>query len=287
MMTGSPSPTRSPALAGIWKTTPVMCALISSGIERSLFDHLSMRHSAAEAIMGQHAQEERNRRPHALDDRAAERVREPIERFGARASRGDDLHEQRVIVNGDGAPRRHAALDPDAGTGRQREPRDRPGRRQEALRGLFGIHARFHGRAALHDLVLPPRQWLAGRHAELRDDEVETGDFLGYGMLHLEPRVHLEKVEAPVAVDEEFERAGVRIADRLRALDRGGDQPVLRRVRQARRRGFLDQLLMTSLDRAFALVEMDDATVPVAEHLDLDVPSLAEIALEIERGGAE
>src|SRR5262245_29729912 len=40
-ITGSPAATLSPTLAVTWNTTPVMCALISSAMERSLFDHLS------------------------------------------------------------------------------------------------------------------------------------------------------------------------------------------------------------------------------------------------------
>ena len=45
------------------------------------------------------------------------------------------------------------------------------------------------------DLVLPPRQGLAGRHPQLGDHEVEARHLLGHRMLHLEPRVHLEEVE--------------------------------------------------------------------------------------------
>src|SRR6266511_1905752 len=46
-VTGSPAATASPALAVIWKTTPVIWALTSSVIERSLFDHLGVNRAGA------------------------------------------------------------------------------------------------------------------------------------------------------------------------------------------------------------------------------------------------
>ena len=49
-----------------------------------------------------------------------------------------------------------------------------------------------------------------------------------------------------------------------------------------RRRGLLDQLLMTALDRAVAFAEVDDVAVLVGEHLDLDVARVGEIALEVD-----
>src|SRR5687767_12724128 len=44
---------------------------------------------------------------------------------------------------------------------------------------------------------------------------------------------------------------------------------------------------MASLDRAFALAEVDDAAVRVAEDLNLDVPRALEVLLEIHRRVAE
>src|SRR5688572_14006219 len=44
---------------------------------------------------------------------------------------------------------------------------------------------------------------------------------------------------------------------------------------------------MAALDRAFPLAEMDHATVLVAEHLDLDVARLREVALEVDAAVVE
>src|SRR2546426_172447 len=79
-ITASPAAMRSPGFVVIWNTTPVMCALISSTIERSLFDHLRVHPPLTERVTRENAAEERNGGPHALDDRALEHGRHPLDR---------------------------------------------------------------------------------------------------------------------------------------------------------------------------------------------------------------
>ena len=111
-------------------------------------------------------------------------------------------------------------------------------------------------------------------------DQVEPGDELGDRVLHLKPRVHLEEIEIALLVDDELDGAGRVVADRL------GERHGLRAHRLARlgveerARRLLDDLLVAPLDRAFALAEMDDIAVLVAEHLDLDMPRLLDIFLD-------
>ena len=54
---------------------------------------------------------------------------------------------------------------------------------------------------------------LAARDADLPADEIEAGHHLGDRMLDLQPRVHLEEIEAAVLVEQELDRAGVGVAD--------------------------------------------------------------------------
>src|SRR5204862_408211 len=89
-MTGSPAWSRSPGFAVTWNTIPVMWALISSGIEGSLFDHLGMHGTAAVVGMSHDSPEERNRRLDALDHAAVERFAHASDRLqpgGACSSR--------------------------------------------------------------------------------------------------------------------------------------------------------------------------------------------------------
>jgi len=44
---------------------------------------------------------------------------------------------------------------------------------------------------------------------------------------------------------------------------------------------------MPALDRAFALAQVDGVAVAVADDLDLDMPRLADVALDVDRRIAE
>ena len=91
------------------------------------------------------------------------------------------------------------------------------------------------------------------------------------------------KWNVPSGAEQELERAGVLVADRAaRAL--GRRLHLLAGVGiQSRRGRLLDELLVSPLDRAFALAERQHASVLVAEHLDLDVARGDERLLEVER----
>ena len=132
---------------------------------------------------------------------------------------------------------------------------------------------------------LRQRQRLARRDAELPLDQIEPGDRLGHRMLDLQPRVHFHEPEAVRpqalrAVGDELDRAGALIADRARGLGRGAAHRVAHRRRHAGRRRFLDHLLVAALQRAVALVEMDDVAVAVGEHLHLDVARRGDVFLD-------
>ena len=55
-------------------------------------------------------------------------------------------------------------------------------------------------------------QRLAGGDPDLRRDEVDPGQHLGHGMLHLDPAVDLDEVGIALAIDEELEGADVLVA---------------------------------------------------------------------------
>src|SRR3984893_11846109 len=71
-MTGSPAATASPTLLVIWKTTPVICAFTSSGIERSLLDELGMHAPFAKGGAPHDPQMERDCGLDALDHEGPE-----------------------------------------------------------------------------------------------------------------------------------------------------------------------------------------------------------------------
>src|SRR5262249_58578721 len=93
-ITGSPSATVSPGRATTWKTTPVMWALMSSGIERSLLDHLGVHPALPEVGVGDHAPEKRDRGLDAVDHAGRQRAVQALDGLGASGAAGDQLHEQ-------------------------------------------------------------------------------------------------------------------------------------------------------------------------------------------------
>ena len=150
---------------------------------------------------------------------------------------------------------------------------------------VLGVDARLDRRAGAGDLSLSERQRLPRRDPELPFDEIEAGHRLGHRMLDLEPGVHLEKievagVEAARGIGDELDGARPDIARRQRGLGRGLGHRGARLLRQARRRAFLDHLLMPALRRAVALEEMDATPVRVGENLQFDVAGRGDIFLD-------
>jgi len=78
----------------------------------------------------------------------------------------------------------------------------------EVAFGIFGINTALDRAAVLRNFVLLERQLFAGGDAELPFDQVDAGDQFGHGVLDLQPRVHLQEVEALVLAGDEFDRAG-------------------------------------------------------------------------------
>ena len=109
-------------------------------------------------------------------------------------------------------------------------------------------------------------------------------------MLDLEPRVHLEEIEVAVRPDDELHGAGASVAHGLRERHSLCAHCRARLLVQERRRRLLQDLLVAPLDGAFALAEMDDVSVRVGEHLDLDVTRLRNELLQehavVAEGGA-
>ena len=123
----------------------------------------------------------------------------------------------------------------------------------------------------------------SGSQPELFPDDVEAGHQLRDPMLDLEPGVDLEEIGRPVGCPQELGRG--------RVLESGGgrdpDRPVVQVApfvgRQAGRRRLLDQLLVTSLERAISLADGDDASCHVAQQLDLDMSGGPDDALQVDR----
>ena len=65
------------------------------------------------------------------------------------------------------------------------------------------------------------RKLFARRDENLFLHQVAPVNLLGDRVLHLDAGVHLDEIIMALVIDQEFHRARVLIADRLRQLDRG------------------------------------------------------------------
>ena len=138
-------------------------------------------------------------------------------RGGAIGRLSDDLGQHRVVVGRHDRSGLHAGVHTQPV--RDREARERAGVRQVAARGILGVETHLDRMTAGGDLALRARQLLSARDADLPLDEVEPGDHLGDGVLHLQAGVHLEEVKllgVALSGDDELNRAGSDVADALR-----------------------------------------------------------------------
>ena len=102
-------------------------------------------------------------------------------------------------------------------------------------------------------------------------------------MLHLDARVHLHEVVGAVRCEQPFDRPRRPVTGRARRIDGDLADPRTQLVGHSRRRRLLDELLMTALDRAVALAEVDHVAERVREHLHLDMPRVLEVPLDVHR----
>src|SRR5271157_1469586 len=153
---------------------------------------------------------------------------------------------------------------------------------------MFSVDAALDGVAAVHDR---PQQHVAhmgpaGNH-DLALDQVNVGDHLRHRMLHLNARIHLDEMQAPVLVHQELDRARVGVANLRQSLAQHYSDLIAQLGSDLGRRRLLQQLLVPPLDGTFALAQTHHVAVLVRQDLKLDVPGMLHIFLHVEIAVAE
>jgi hypothetical protein len=135
-------------------------------------------------------------------------------------------------------------------------------------------------------ITLPEAKLLAGSNADLLGNKIDAGDLFSDRMLDLDAGVHLDEVELVVLV-EEFEGARTTVIDPPTrfgtTLTDAHDVP----GSDAGGRRLLDDLLVATLHRAIAFAEIDRIPEAVGQYLNLHVPRVLEVFLQIDVGVAE
>ena len=156
-----------------------------------------------------------------------------------------------------------------------------PGAGPEIISGILRIDTAFD-RDPLHlDIILGHPQPFTARKTNLLLDQVDSSHHLGNRMLNLDAGIHLDEVEVEVPVDDKLHRAGIGIAGCFHQLLRRNSHLVPNFRRQPRRGRLLDQLLMPALETAITLAKMDHLAMVISEDLDLHMPGLLHVLLEI------
>ena len=205
----------------------------------------------------------------------------------ARRVPDEQLRNHWVVAVVDLAALLHARLDADTRTARRSVAEQLARRRRKAVGRIFGIDTTLDRVATHDDVGLGKRQGLARGDEDLLAHQIDTRDQLGDRMLDLDSRVHLEEEEIAVPIEQALDSARADVADGLGSRDRHRTHPRPQLLVDGRRRGLLDDLLMPALQRAIALAEMHRGAVRVGHHLDLDVPRILDVLLDVDRAVAK
>ncbi len=123
-------------------------------------------------------------------------------------------------------------------------------------------------------LFLTNRKRLAAGDANLPGNQIESGDGLGDRVLDLQAGIHFHEEEFATGVEQKLHRASTNVADGLRGLHRRFTHGAAQLGGKTGGWGFLDHLLVATLDRAVTLVEVQAVAVLVGEDLDLHMARL-------------
>ena len=191
---------------------------------------------------------------------------------------GADLHQQGVVVGQNlRAGVDVAAVQTDAVAGAGVVHADLAGVGHEVVGGVLGGDTGLDGVAvALNGLLGGDVDFLGVEGIALGDedlgaDDVHVGDQLGDGVLHLNPGVHFDEVGVALQVHQELAGAGVPVAH-VAAQSQGAVEDLLAGSFGDREGGsVLNHLLVTALDGAVTVVQVDHVAVVIGQDLDLHV----------------
>ena len=217
---------------------------------------------------------------HAGGHESLEGAREPKGRLPSRRRMRDQLGHQRIEGDRDLRPRFDAAVDPHVHARRRQPVEQSPAGRQKAVRGIFRVQARLDGMSAEAHVLLAEAEGVPLGDQDLLAHQIDARHRLGDRVLHLNARVHLEEIEAPVGVEQELDGPRALVPDRPRRRERRLGQPLAERRIDRRRRRLLEDLLVPPLNRALPLEQVHEMPVPIAQDLHLDMTRRRQVPLE-------
>ncbi len=130
-------------------------------------------------------------------------------------------------------------------------------------------------------------QGTSERHLDLQRHQIEAGHHLRHGVFDLQTCVHLEEVEGTVLVQDAFDGAGAHVTGLAGKTHRRLGEALADPVVDQRRRGLLDQLLVTALHRAVPVAEEEHRAARVGDDLRFHVVRAIDVPLQEHLGPSE
>ena len=242
---------------------------------RMVIDEGGGNDASLELGVGQHIEDEGDVGLDTTDAALLKDALHTSESLGKVGTTGGVLDKHGIVVGGDGKPRVADTVHTDATASRVTVDGDGTSVGGKVLLGILGGNTALNGNTTGANVLLDQTNLVeggAGSNAKLGLDNVHAGDLLRDGVLDLDTGVDLNEVGLHVSgIDKEFDGASVLV------IGTGGQitgilvQLLAQVVGERPAGGHLNDLLMTSLDGAVALVQMNDVAGTVAEDLDLNV----------------
>lgn len=179
-----------------------------------------------------------------------------IHRIAAILPVSDEFTDQRVVVWWDRITRVGVAIDTDSTSSRGVIHLNPSRARAEIIEGILGVNPALNRVTFKDHIALRDSQGFSHRDQNLLLHDVDARHFLSNWVFDLDTLVDFEKVEVSVVIDDEFDGSSTRIVGSFRYLKRGTSHffPQILKLRlDERGRGFLDDFLVTALDRTITL----------------------------------
>ena len=183
----------------------------------------------------------------------------------------DQLADHRIVMGWDRIASLRMRIKSHAKAARYKQAFDQARARLEILVWIFCINAALDRGTMQFNIGLLERQRFTRGDTNLSLDQIDTGDHFGYWMFNLDARVDFDEVKITFLVDNKLNRPGVLVTHFDNQPLRRFTNRLARLLWKKRGWTLFNQLLMATLNRAIAFVQMARVAVQVRNHLNFNV----------------
>ena len=220
-----------------------------------------------------------------VDHDFVQRVTHASHGFVTRRPPSDQLADQGVVVGRNLVAAVQVRIDANAVAARCVEVLDHAWARHERCR-VFSVDPAFQRVTVNVHVSLGEGQLVACRNAQHLFNDVDAGDHFGHRVLYLHTSVHLDEVETTIFV-QELESTRTTVVDVNACLNAACQNFLASLLVDARCWRFFQNLLVTTLQRAIAVAQVDRVTLAVGNNLDFHVTWVGQVFFQVDHRVAE